>query len=92
MPNIAPISELRNYGQVLEQIKPGAPVYLTKNGKGEYSIHRIEDDEQFEIAKAMARLLGELYTGFSSGDEEGWIADHDLDAHFAAKRKMRTGE
>ena len=92
MPNIAPISELRNYGQILEQIKPGSPVYLTKNGKGEYSIHRIEDDEQFENARAMARLLGELNTGFASGDDEGWISDSDLDEHFSSRRKMRSSE
>ena len=92
MPNIAPISELRNYGQILEMTKPGTPVYLTKNGKGAYSIHRIEDDEQFEKAKAMARLLGELNRGFTSGDEEGWVSDSELNEHFSMKRKMRTGE
>ena len=45
MPMIAPVSELRNYGQVLEKVKPNAPVYLTKNGHGQYSAHSIEDDE-----------------------------------------------
>ena len=90
MPNIAPISELKNYDQILAQIKPGVPVYLTKDGRGEYSLHRIEDDEQFEKAKAMAKLLGELNTGFASGDTEGWISDSDLDGRFAVKRKMRS--
>ena len=46
MPMIAPVSELRNYGQVLEKVKPNAPVYLTKNGHGQFSVHSIEDDEE----------------------------------------------
>lgn len=89
MPNISPISDLRNYGQVLDKVTPGSPVYLTKNGRGEYSIHRIEDDEEFEGARAMARLLGELNAGFVS-DEEDWVSDDDLDAHFAKKREERS--
>lgn len=89
MPNISPISDLRNYGQVLDKVTPGSPVYLTKNGRGEYSIHRIEDDEEFERARAMARLLGELNAGFVSGEED-WVSDDDLDAHFAKKREERS--
>ena len=71
MPTIAPISELRNYGQVLEKVKPNAPVYLTKNGHGEYSVHSIEDDEEFEKNRARVRLMMELLKGFQSGEEQG---------------------
>ena len=88
MPTIAPISDLRNYGQVLENVKPNAPVYLTKNGRGEYSLHRIEDDEEFEKAKAMIRLLTELNRGFRSGEEQGWLTDDDVDRHFAEMRRI----
>ena len=31
---IIPISDLRNYNQVLEKVSVGSPVYLTKNGHG----------------------------------------------------------
>jgi hypothetical protein len=86
MPNFAPISELENYSQVLEQVKEGSPVYLTKDGKGKYSIHSIEDDEKFEKAKAMARLMSELNAGFSSGEENGWISEADARQHFQKKR------
>lgn len=85
MPNIAPVSELRNYGQVLEKVKPSSPVYLTKNGHGVYSLHSIEDDEEFEKAKAMVALMTELTKGFRSGEENGWLTDEDLDRHFARK-------
>lgn len=91
MPTITPISELRNYGQVLEKVKPNEPVYLTKNGHGAYSVHRIEDDEEFEKAKAMIRLFSELNRGFASGEKDGWIQDEDLDAYFSNKRySMRS--
>ena len=92
MPVIAPISDLRNYGKVLEKVKPNAPVFLTKNGRGEYSVHRIEDDEAFEEAKAMVRLLTELNRGFVSGEEEGWLTDEDVSLHFKNKREMISTE
>lgn len=86
MPNIAPISELRNYGQILEKVKPNAPVYLTRNGHGKFSVHSIEDDEEFEKTKAMLQLMMELVKGFRSGEEEGWLSEEDVDKHFAAKK------
>ena len=88
MPTITPISELRNYGQVLERVRPNAPVYLTKNGHGQYSVHSIEDDEEFEKAKAMVKLLTELNKGFQSGEEKGWLSEEDVDRHFAERRHL----
>ena len=38
MPNIKPISDLRNYSDVLHDVAVGAPVFLTKNGRGRYVI------------------------------------------------------
>ena len=87
MPNIAPISDLRNYGQILEKVNPGSPVYLTKNGHGRFSLHSIEDDEEFEQSKAMLKLMTELVKGFESGNNEGWLSDDDLDRHFAEKHQ-----
>ncbi|MBQ9438241.1 MAG: prevent-host-death protein [Lachnospiraceae bacterium] len=82
MPIIAPISELRNYGQVLEKVKPASPVFLTKNGHGKYSVHSIEDDEEFEKAKAMVKLLTEVNKGFQAGDEQGGLSDEYVEKHF----------
>ena len=91
MPTIAPISELRNYGQVLNKVEAGKPVYLTKNGRGEYSIHSIEDDEIIDKARAMVRLISELNAGFASGEEEGWISDDEVAEHFKNRRSMVKG-
>ena len=38
MPNIKPISDLRNYSDVLRDVSVGAPVFLTKTGRGRYAI------------------------------------------------------
>ena len=88
MPNITPISELRNYGQVLEKVKPNSPVYLTRNGHGQFSVHCIEDDEEFEKTKAMLQLMMELVKGFRSGEEQGWLSEDDVDKHFAEKKAV----
>ncbi len=34
MPNIKPVSDLRNYNEVLRDVAVDAPVFLTKNGRG----------------------------------------------------------
>ena len=48
MPNIKPVSDLRNYNEVLRDIAVGEPVFLTKNGRGRYAI---VDMEEFEKIK-----------------------------------------
>ena len=91
MPNIEPISELRNYGKILEKVKPDKPVYLTKNGKGQYSVHSIEDDKKYEEALAMVQLLTELNKGLESGREKGWHSEKDVNMYFSKKRKDLEG-
>ena len=38
---ISPVSDLRNYNTVLEQVSAGSPVYLTVNGRGRFTIRDI---------------------------------------------------
>ncbi len=84
---IKPVSDLRNYNTVLDQVSVGTPVYLTVNGRGRYTIRDIADDEEFEKAKAMLRLMCELNEGRRSGEEEGWVSEADVRARFQAKAK-----
>ena len=49
MPNIKPVSDLRNYNEVLRDIAVGEPVFLTKNGRGRYAIL---DMREYEKTKA----------------------------------------
>ena len=89
MPTIAPISDLRNYGNVLDKVEEGAPVYLTRNGKGAYSIRDMKDEEYFQKAEAMITLLCELNAGIRSAEDEGWITEEDFRNHFRNRRFMR---
>ncbi|MDI6619324.1 MAG: type II toxin-antitoxin system prevent-host-death family antitoxin [Clostridiales bacterium] len=70
MPNIKPVSDLRNYNEVLRDIAVGEPVYLTKNGRGRYAI---VDIEEYEKLKASLKLLSQLGKGEQSGKEKGWL-------------------
>lgn len=82
MPNIKPISDLRNYSDVLRDVSVDAPVFLTKNGRGRYVIMDMQD---YEKAQATLKLMNELAKGRKSGEEQGWIAASDVRAHFRAK-------
>ncbi len=69
MPNIRPVSDLRNYTDVLKDIAVGEPVFLTKNGRGRYALI---DMEEYEKMRATLKLMSELANGERSGKEEGW--------------------
>jgi hypothetical protein len=86
---IAPVSDLRNYGTVLEKVTAGSPVYLTRNGRGAYSIRDMEDEENFQKAEAMIRLMCELNAGIRSAEEEGWISEEDFRNHFKNRRNEK---
>lgn len=69
MPNIKPVSDLRNYTEVLKNVSVGEPVFLTKNGRGKYAI---VDIEEYEKTKAVIKLMSELSKGEKSAQEKGW--------------------
>lgn len=71
MPNIKPISDLQNDNNVLNDVTVGAPVFLTKNGRGKYAILDIKD---FKKTQATIRLMSELAKGRKLGEEKGWLA------------------
>ena len=71
MPNIKPVSDLRNYNEVLNDIAVGEPVFLTKNGRGRYAIL---DIKEYEKLHAELKLLSELKKGEHSAKEKGWLS------------------
>ena len=71
MPNIKPISDLRNYNEVLRDVEAGSPVFLTKNGRGKYAILDMEDYEKTK--------------GRCSGETEKLYTPEEMRAHFRAK-------
>ena len=74
MPNIKPISDLRNYTEVLKEISDGSPVFLTRNGRGEYVIL---DMEEYDKLRATVQLMSKLEKGEQSARENGWISSED---------------
>ena len=78
MPNIKPISDLRNYSEVLRDVSEGSPVFLTKNGRGRYAIADMRD---YEKTQATLRLMNELAKGRRSGETEGWLTLEEVEAH-----------
>ena len=55
---------------VLHDAAVGAPVFLTKNGRGRYAIL---DMQNFEKTQTTIRLMNELAKGRKSGEEKGWL-------------------
>ncbi|EHO54524.1 type II toxin-antitoxin system prevent-host-death family antitoxin [Lentilactobacillus kisonensis] len=57
--NIKPISELRSYNKLLDEVTPENPVILTKNGYGKYAIIDIAEYEKYERTQ-MADELAQI--------------------------------
>lgn len=76
MPNIKPVSDLRNYNEVLRDVAVGQPVFLTKNGRGRYAI---VDIAEYENMQAQLRLMNELVKGETSGREQGWLGIDEVE-------------
>lgn len=77
MPNIKPISDLRNYTEVLKEVDSGSPVYLTKNGRGKYAIVKIEELDELRAIKG---LYSELEKGEASARKNGWLSADEVEA------------
>lgn len=57
MPNIVPISDLKNYSDVQHSCDDGVTVCLTKKGRGKYVLQSLSEYERF---RATMKLLAEL--------------------------------
>ena len=75
MPNIRPVSDLRNYTEILKEISIEEPVFLTKNGRGRYVI---VDMEEYEKTRAIIKLMGKLAESEKAVSQKGWILGDDV--------------
>jgi len=82
MPNIKPVSDLRNYNEVLRDITVGEPVFLTKNGRGRYAIM---DIDEYEKTQAKIRLMSELAKGEKSGREKSWLSLEEVEINLGTQ-------
>ena len=86
MPNIMPVSELRNYSAVLEDVAPGEPVFLTRNGHGAYALIDIADQEEYTRTKAALQFMSEMNKGMIAGEEQGWLTADQVRAKLKERR------
>ena len=78
MPNILPVSDLRNYNEVLKNCQAGEPVFLTKNGRGRFVLIDIEDYERDRAEKKLLMKLQEAEEAVKDG--VGWVSLEELKA------------
>ena len=79
MPSIKPISDLRNYTDVLKEVDARKRVYLTRNGHGAYAIMSIAEADELDKTRAMFRLLSDLKSAESEAEQVGWIEAEELE-------------
>ena len=77
MPNIKPVSDLRNYYDVLSEVRENEPVYLTKNGRGAYAIITIDECEQLQRFKASIELYNEIKKAIDMDEREGVLSEEE---------------
>lgn len=76
MPNIKPVSDLRNYTEVLKDVAVGQPVFLTKNGRGRYVM---VDMAEYEKTQATIKLLSKLAEAENAvKDDAAWLSPEDV--------------
>ena len=78
MPTIMPLSDLRNYNTVLENVTENRPVFLTKNGRGRYAV---VDISAYERLHSELKLVAAIVEGEVSAERDGWV-----DARTARRR------
>lgn len=76
MPNIKPVSDLRNYNEVLVECEMGSPVFLTKNGRGKYVLI---DIKEYEKQQATFKLMSKLVEAENIlKSDEDWLDFSEL--------------
>lgn len=78
MPNIKPISDLRNYTNVVKEVNYGSRVYLTKNGRGKIAMVDMKELDDLEKQLALYRFQIEMQKGEQSIATEGTISSKEL--------------
>lgn len=79
MPNIKPISDLRNYTEVLKEVDSTSRVYLTRNGHGEYGILTMAEIDELDRYRAAYTFFSKLQKAEERAAKEGWIDADDLE-------------
>lgn len=76
MPSIKPVSALKNYTSIVNEVSYGNRVYFTKNGHGTCAL---VDMAELDKQKALLQLMTKLAEAKVSVREEGTISADDLE-------------
>ena len=76
MANILPVSDLRNYNEVLKNCQIGEPVFLTQNGRGKFVVMDIADYERDREERKLLEKLNEAEAAVKDGN--GWLSMEEL--------------
>lgn len=79
MPNIKPISDLRNYTDVLKEVDLSRRVYLTRNGHGVYGILTMAEIDELDRLRAAYTLFSNLQKAEERAEKEGWVDAETLE-------------
>ena len=79
MPNIKPISELKNYTSILNEVSYGNRIYLTKNGHGQCALVDMKELDELDKQKSLLQLLTKLNEAKTSIRDEGTISADELE-------------
>jgi hypothetical protein len=72
MSSIKPISDLRNYTEVLKKVDTARRVDLTRNGHREYGILTMAETDELDKYRAAYTLILKLQTAEDRAGKEGW--------------------
>ena len=90
MPNIKPISELRNYTDVLKEVTYGERVYLTRNGHGEFAILDMKELDELDKKVAMIKLFTDLQRAENRANKEGWVSVDDAEKILGVEGRKKS--
>lgn len=76
MASILPVSDLRNYNELLKNCRTGELVFLTRNGRGRFVVLDIEDYERERAEKKILMKLQEAEEVVKDGN--GWLSLEEL--------------
>ncbi len=79
MPSIKPVSALKNYTSIVNEVTYGNRVYFTKNGHGTCALVDMAELDELDKQKALLQLMTKLAEAKVSVREEGTISADDLE-------------
>ncbi|WP_352397433.1 prevent-host-death protein [[Clostridium] aminophilum] len=79
MPNIKPVSALKNYTSIVKEVTYGNRVYFTKNGHGQCALVDMAELDELDHQKALLQLMTKLAEAKISVKEDGTISADELE-------------